>query len=166
MTDKKSTVKKSWIKILLIVSLGLNLAVAGLAIGATIRHHKGGMAGTVSSNFSMRGFMHALPENKREEVHKYFKQHRGKIRANRQAIFEAMVEIHQVILAKPFDEPALNAAFDAQRARVSNVTKDAQTAFVAIIAGMSDKEREDFVKTLEEQRRKWQNKHHRKPKPQ
>jgi predicted XRE-type DNA-binding protein len=77
-----------------------------------------------------------------------------------------MVEIHKVILTKPFDQAALNAAFDAQRARVSNVTKDAQAAFVAIVAGMSDKERQTFVKTLEEQMRKWQEKHQRKPKPQ
>ncbi len=166
MTDKTKPAKKPWMKILLIASLGLNLAIAGMVVGAMIRHHGRGHEAGFSGNFAMRGFMHALPDDKRMDVRRFFQQNRGSMRANRESINEAMLEIHKVILAKPFDQAALNAAFDAQRARVSEVTKDAQTAFVAIVAGMSDKERQSFVKTLEAQHRKWQKKHLRKPNPE
>ena len=39
MTDKSVKSTKPWVKYLLVVSLGLNLAIAGLFIGAKVAGH-------------------------------------------------------------------------------------------------------------------------------
>lgn len=141
-------------KYLLIVSLGLNLAVAGLFIGAKVSgHHKSGGGPVGTSN--MRVFMHALPDSKRKEVRKYFRKNRAELRAKGEAFHENMKAINATILMQPFDEAALNQAFGKQSAYITILTQDAQKAFVAIIASMTDEERATYVATIQEQRRKW-----------
>ncbi len=164
MTDIKTQTKKPWLKILLVISLGLNLAVAGLFIGAKVAGHKyrGGHRADISG---LRGFMRALPDNKRGEARKYFKTHRRAAHANGETMRDAIHAIHKVILAQPFDPDALNTAFAKQRSHIATTTQDAQSAFVAIIAGMTDAERAAYVEKMQQQQRKWRKDRERKPKP-
>lgn len=146
---------KPWMKYLLIVSLGLNLAVAGLFIGAKVSgHHKSGGGGPVSTS-NMRVFMHALPDSKRKEVRKYFRKNRAELRAKGEAFHENMKTISTAILKQPFDEATLNQAFGEQSTYITTITQDAQKAFVAIIASMTDEERATYVATIQKQRRNW-----------
>lgn len=163
MTETKINPKKPWMKILLVASLGLNLAVAGLVIGAKLSGH-GDKRAHFSGATGLRVFMHALPDTQRREVRKYFRINRTRIHTNGEAMRGAMQTIHVAIIARPFDANALHAAFAAQRMHITTSTKDAQKAFVAIISGMTDTQRMDYVKAMQEQRRKWRENHPRKPK--
>lgn len=164
MTKTLIKPKKPWMKILLVVSLGLNLAVAGLVIGAKLSGH-GDKRTHFAGATGLRVFMHALPDTQRREVRKYFRINRTRIHVNGEAMRTTMQTIHVAIIARPFDADALHAAFAAQRAHITTSTQDAQKAFVAIISGMTDAQRVAYVNTMKEQRRKWRKDHPRKPRP-
>ncbi len=150
--------KRNWVKYLLIVSLGLNLIVAGLMVGAKVSghgpHKRVGMPG-----FGMRGFVQALPRDKRAELRAQFRDNRSKMRANGKAMHKSMDTIRAVIAMQPFDAEALHTAFTNQRAQVTSVTQDAQDAFVKIIADMSDAERAEFAENLNKQQLRHREKH-------
>jgi uncharacterized membrane protein len=169
MTDENIKPKKSWMKYLLIVSLGLNLAIAGLVIGAKMGGHGGPRGGHAkyAGGTGMHVLMRSLPDSKRGEVRKYFHEKRDKIRANGDAMRNSLISISTAISARPFDENALTTAFAEQRTHITAVTQDAQKSFVAIIAGMSDDERAEYVENMKEHRHKWEkhrkrNKHKKK----
>lgn len=163
MADEQVKSKKSWMKYLLIVSLAFNLLVVGLVIGAKMgghgpkdRHFKGGAG--------MHLLMKSLPDSKRGEVRKYFRANRDKLRATGDAMRTSLNMISTAISAQPFDADTLNSAFADQRVHITSITQDAQKAFVAIIAGMTDAERAEFVENMQEHRHKWEK--HRKDKKQ
>ncbi len=163
MTDTTIKPKKPWMKILLVISLGLNLAVVGLVIGAKISGYGHGSL-SHSGSTGMRVLMHALPDSKRADVRKYFHKNRNKIRANGDVMRASLDNIGTAISAQPFDTDALNAAFGDQRAQITTITQNAQQAFVSIIASMTDEERASYVDNMKEQRNKWRKKHSRKSK--
>ncbi len=151
--------KRNWMKYLLIISLGANLVIAGLIIGAKVSGH-GPMKGP-HMNFGMRGFVSALPEGKRSEVRDYFKKNRSKMRAGGDAMRKTRVEIQNILAAQPFDPEALNAAFTQQRSRVTSVTQDAQAALIKIITDMTDAERAEFAENLKKQQLRKDKKRHK-----
>jgi len=164
MTEKKTNPKRSWMKALLIVSLGLNLAVVGLVIGAKLSGH-GDKRAHFAGATGLRMFMHALPDDQRREVRRYFRVHRTQVHVNGDAMREAMQTIHVAIIARPFNPDALYTAFATQRVHITTSTRDAQKAFVEIISQMTDAQRTVYVNTMKEQRRQWRKDHPRKQKP-
>lgn len=146
--DVNTKPTRSWMKYLLIVSLGLNLLVAGLAVGSYFapHHHKSGFHG----GMGMRMLVGSLPDEKRSQLRDHFKENRSTKRANGKTIQRSMDDILQAIAAQPFDAIALQAAFDAQKEQSKSIAKDAQNTFVAIISAMSNDERRAYVKNLKE----------------
>jgi flagellar motility protein MotE (MotC chaperone) len=97
-------------------------------------------------------------------VRKYFHENRDKMQAKDDVMRASLDNIAAAITAQPFDANALNEAFSEQRAHIVTMTENAQQAFVAIIASMTDKERAEYVDNVKEQRHKWRKDHLRKPK--
>ena len=161
MTEMKTPRKWPWMKALLILSLGMNLAVVGLVVGAKMSGH-GDRRAHFAGGSGLRVFMRALPDDQRLEVRKYFRVNRTKIYANGKAMHQTMQTIHVAIIARPFNADAVHAAFTAQRSHITRSTQDAQKAFVAIISGMTDGQRLAYVNAMKEQRRKWRETHPRK----
>lgn len=100
----------------------------------------------------MRVLVRALPDSKRAEVRKYFRKNREKMRKNGAAMRMSLDNIGAVIRKQPFDEAALHDAFSDQRANITVIIQDAETAFIAIIASMTDAERLLFVENIEKHR--------------
>ncbi len=161
MNDTTLKPKTPWMKILLVVSLGLNLAVAGLIIGAKMSGHGGGK-NPYAGGTGMRVLMHALPSEKRAEARVFFRQNREKHRMNGTGMRGSLDNIGAAIAAQPFDAEALNDAFNKQKAHIQAMTQDAQQAFVAIVADMTDAERLQYVDNMKKQRQKWRKAHQRK----
>ncbi len=149
--------KRNWMKYLLVVSLGLNLAVAGVMIGARFSDH-GSHKSTKMGGFGIRGFVHSLPADKRSEVREHFRQSRSKMRSNGDAIRQSMNDIRDVISAQPFDAAALGAAFTQQRTQVRAVSVNAQKIFVKVITEMTDAERAEFVENMKQNQRRYEQK--------
>jgi uncharacterized membrane protein len=167
MADENIKPNMPWMKYLLIVSLGLNLVIAGLMVGAKMGGHDGPRGGhpKYAGGTGMHVLMKSLPDSKRGEVRKYFHEKRDKMRVNGNAMRNSLTAISTAIGAQPFDADALTEAFAEQRTHITVVAEDAQKSFVAIIAGMTDSERAEYVANMKEHRHKWeQRRKHKKKK--
>ncbi len=146
-------VKRRWVKPLLIASLAINLAVAGLMVGAVFgdkRHgrHDSPIAG------GMRPYLSALPEAQRPLVRQKLQENRETLRASRERMRHASRTIRLAIAAEPFDAETLKQAFATQRALYDGLAEGSHNALADIVATMTDVQRAEFLEALVKFRRK------------
>ncbi len=137
-----SRVPAPW-RIVLICSLALNLAVAGLAVGAAFGPHgpgrgdrMGGPAGPV---------LRALPEEDRRAVIAELRRDRPERRGARRERFHGLLE---AIAADPFDPARVAAMLDEQRRRGAERLDRIEGAVIARLARMDAAERAAFARNL------------------
>ncbi|MFA3917601.1 periplasmic heavy metal sensor [Ruegeria hyattellae] len=137
---------RTWVKLLLGVSLALNLAVAGLAVGAMLRFgghdHKRPMPKTVGSML-----YRALPDDDRKtlrtQTRELHKARQGAKGADLKAVI-AMLD------ADPFDPQALRLVISEQAEARSAVFMAMQNAWIEQVLTMDDAERQVYAERLEE----------------
>ncbi|WP_299505626.1 periplasmic heavy metal sensor [uncultured Roseobacter sp.] len=139
-------------KVLLGVSLALNLAVAGLVAGTAFRHGGDGMRGMRSAGFGAYGlpYMIALPKAERRDVIRAVRADReGGVpdRAARRALYS---EVLTALRSTPFDAEKLSVAMSGQADAAIRVQKSAQSAWLEVISQMSDAERSAYANEVEE----------------
>lgn len=146
-----------WLKPVLVVSLALNLAVAGLVVGAIIRGGlpmRAGMHADGGRDFGRDGGLGLMSE--------------GLSRSDRQALRRALIaaepdlanwreragaEFGAVIAAlraEPFDAQALQDVLDAQSGRMQARMETGRRILVERISAMTPAERADFAARLED----------------
>ncbi|MCL6283952.1 periplasmic heavy metal sensor [Ruegeria sp. 2012CJ41-6] len=137
---------RTWVKLLLGVSLALNLAVAGLAVGAMLRFgghdHKRPMPKTVGSML-----YRALPDDDRKALRT---QTRAVHKARRGAKEVDLKAVITVLNAEPFDPQALREVIGQQAKARSAMFMAMQTAWIAQVLTMDDAERQVYADRLEE----------------
>ncbi|WP_372571406.1 periplasmic heavy metal sensor [Ruegeria jejuensis] len=137
---------RTWVKLLLGVSLALNLAVAGLAVGAMLRFggddHKRPMPKTVGSML-----YRALPDDDRKSLRN---QTRDIHKARRGAKESDLKAVIAVLDADPFDPQALQDVIREQAKARSAVFMAMQTAWIEQVLSMDDAERQAYADRLEE----------------
>lgn len=135
-----------WVKILLGLSLAGNLAIVGLVAGFMLRGGPSG-ARVPAMGYAMP-YVLALPRDLRRDV---FTQMRADDslpdRRSRRAEYRNMVAALQ---ASPFDEAAVRAVLDRQSDGASRVQRAAQEAWIKAVSGLSDAERVEYTKRMEE----------------
>ena len=133
---------------LLVLSLALNLLVAGLVVGALARH--GGPGGRPRpAELSLGPFARALePEDRREILRSLGGRAdlRPPGRVDRAALF---AEVVAALRAEPFDHARAAAALAEQSERVAEVERAVQEALLARLAAMTAEERAAFADRLE-----------------
>ncbi|MGZ2257561.1 periplasmic heavy metal sensor [Roseobacter sp. A03A-229] len=148
-TPPKRSVPR-WIKIMLGLSLALNLAVIGLIGGAVLRHGDGKVAGARNSGFGAYGlpYMIALPREDRRAVGRAVRSAADlPDREARRALYR---DVLSALRATPFDATVLSAAVLRQAETAVAVQKTAQAAWLAQVSGMSDAERSAYADAVEE----------------
>lgn len=134
-----------WFRVLLGVSLALNLLVAGLAIGAALRF--GGPDGMRPPPRSMATAMiRAMPQDHRAAMWTQTRSEDADNRASRAADTEA---VGVALRAVPFDADALAAVLQAVGTRRAALQARIQQAWLTQVAQMSDAERADYADRLE-----------------
>ena len=157
-----------WARLVLILSLALNLIVVGLIVGAFIGFgdkRGGGAPPRVMDRMSMGlgAQISALPEAARNRVAEagggFTRENRrekfARLRQSQNAIIEAMS-------AEPFDENALRAALDAHRETAFGSTIALHDRFVQEFSALSQEERKSVLKEAETMRRKWRDRKRKK----
>jgi uncharacterized membrane protein len=145
--------RRRWVKPLLIISLAINLAVAGLVVGAVFgdkRHSRNDSA--IAGG--MRPYLSALPEAKRPMVRQKLQANRETLKMSRKRMREASQTIRHAIAADPFEAEALKRAFAGQRSLYNGLAEGSHDALVDIIGTMTDAERVAFLDRLKKFRRK------------
>lgn len=133
-------------RIVLVLSLALNLAVVGLVVGVGLRAAGGKPPRSVEFGFGVIG--QALTQEQRREIGRSLRADPSVRRAGRpnRVMVEALIE---VLRAPVVDEAQLTAALDGASRRAETLQTAARTAFVAQVLAMSDAERLALAERLE-----------------
>ncbi len=152
MTERNSTPKRKgnqrWVKIVLFVSLTINLLVVGLVIGALISGPHG------RDRTELRGlgygpFVRALPKEDRSALHEALARNADSFRNNRaelRAQFEALL---MALRTEPFDAAEVERLFAEQRDRILERRQLGQDSLLERIIAMSPQDRATFADALD-----------------
>jgi len=137
-----------WLRVLLVVSLGLNVAVLA---GFGWRHfdHHDGRHGGPRGHSAMRGTMmpsprvlrQVLPEDRRAVVDTLLEKHRRRIRDAVREVFAARAKVHELMVADSIDRDALEAAFANLRARDAEAAVAVQAMLTELATELTPEER-------------------------
>lgn len=146
-----------WMWILLIVSLAINLLVAGGAVGAFwhLRHERGLGFGGPSHGFSR--FLDGLPAEKRQKIEALLDKQRAEMVPLRAAARTARHALLEAFKAEPFDKEKfrqLGKTYRAARRRLSDVRLN---DYPDILALLEPAERKAFLRW-----QKWRRHGHRR----
>ncbi len=140
---KAPVAKTRWVKYLLILSLGLNLAVVGLVGGHILRgapdrparpDHEIGALG-------LRLYYHALDEDHRQALNAAVKDRRGQFHAGRAALQAHRLALAETLEAVPFDASAVQQILAQQGEYVRGNVKVGHDLLIERIVAMSPEAR-------------------------
>lgn len=132
-------------RVLLLLSLALNVALGTWWAAHALRHDGGGRGARAAlpQLVDLREFRRALPEPRRTVVDEAFAAHRPAMRERLVALHAARRDVREAMRAEAYDRGALDAAFERLREAESAAAREAQ----ALLADVLD------VATVEERRR-------------
>ena len=140
---------RGW-RIVLVVSLALNLAVAGMMAGALFSgHHPTGPTGTRSpGTLGFGPFTGALSREDREALRTAYAGRGPTIRELREAARQEAEAMAAALRAMPFEPAAVAALLDTQRGRADERFRLGQTLLIERIAAMTPEAREALAARL------------------
>ncbi|MCB1366950.1 MAG: periplasmic heavy metal sensor [Rhodobacteraceae bacterium] len=114
--------RRNWTRIALIVSLALNLGVAGMIGGAMLRDgpERHGRADRDISALGLRLYYRALGDDQQEALKADLANRRGSFRAGRETLKAHMSDLAAALTADPYDAGAVATVLQAQGVRVSD----------------------------------------------
>lgn len=130
---------------LLVGSLALNLLVAGLVVGAMIRHD----GPRRHMEMGPGPFAQALSPQDRRAILMELRDRPGLGPPSREERRQAMAEVLAALRSEPFDRGRAEAAMASQADRIAAVEGAVREAMVERIAAMSPQDRAAFADRLE-----------------
>lgn len=142
------------VKVILTLSLTLNLLVLGLVVGAHVRDGRDERRFTppdraIARDLGFGPFIGAFPREARREMALALRERAGPFLDNRQALVEEMQAMLATLRAEPFDAAALNGLLAAQAERIRTRTEVGREVLVEQIVKMTPRERAHFADELE-----------------
>lgn len=138
--------RRIW-KIVLALSLALNLAVAGIVVGS-IASGRAGPDGPRSFDLGIGPMTRALTRQERRAIGQSLRESRALHDLNPRERIGGLVAALQ---ADPFDPAVLQALLDAQSQKMDDVQMRAQAAFLALVTDMTPERRAEFAAQLREE---------------
>lgn len=148
--------RRRWTGILLVVSLGLNLAVAGLIAGAVLRNsndRSAPVASQVARNLGLGPYLRALEPADRRALGMKARDRvieAGGIRAQRTTQRQNLVEVLASLRADPFDPARFAAALEAQAVAAEGLRRVGQAALVDHLSNLNATDRAAYADRLEQ----------------
>lgn len=135
-----------WLKPALIVSVALNLAVAGLVLGAWLGD---GPRRGMPRDMSFGPFSEALSDHDRRELRKALMDRAGEFRTSRDAARAEFETLLAALRADPFDPNAMKSALAAIETRNAERLQLGRSLIETRLIQMSAEDREAFADRLE-----------------
>jgi len=149
MSDTNTNVRpRRWGRVVLIVSLGLNLAVVGVVAGSAF-HFGGGGHRTHSANFAAP-YIRALDHLDRASIREQLHRGPDMMQADQAARKETYRQMAEALRAEPFDSARIHTLMIQQREGVRTRISAAQDVWLRHVSGMSTQSRADYADRLEE----------------
>jgi len=139
-----------WTRILLVVSLALNLAVAGLVAG----HVLGDGPDRQRPDSGLWRYGAAMPEPHRRAMLRAMREDRPHWEAARAGLRESRARLAAALTAEPFDPGAVAAVLSAERALLGDLSERGGAILMAGVARMTAEERAAYAAALLEPRRR------------
>jgi len=134
---------RRWVSVLLVVSLALNLLVAGVVLGTVLRFHGG--PGAAPPKFAPALFR-ALPEKDRKALRADLEDEHRRGARNRSEYFKEMGDALRTV---PFDAQAVRQLLDRQVRSNAETQSALQQKWLDRVAAMTDAERQAYADRLE-----------------
>lgn len=149
--DAKAAPAKSprWVKVLLALSLALNVAVLGIVAGAALKFHRGGVAMDGPGGMSFGPFSDALTQDQRRALFRDLSKDGSGLRDMRRELRADMDRVLTTLRATPFDPQAFRSAIEQQNNRLAARVDQGREGLIDLIEAMTDAERADFAAKLE-----------------
>lgn len=138
-----------WGRVVLFVSLALNLAVAGVIGGAILGRFGHERRDFVARDVGFGLFTEALSEKDRKELRNAYVRARPNLRAERQKMRADIQTILAALRADPFDVVVLRNALDEGAARIAERQSLGQGVVLDYLAKMPAEERAALADRLE-----------------
>lgn len=135
--------RRLW-RIVLVISLALNLAVAGV-VGGALLSGRSGDGGPRAFELGLGPLTRTLAPSERREIGRSLRRSGALRQMNPR---EGYREMAAAIGADPFDVSALQAAMTAQSRRFDTAQDAARAAFVAMITEMTPERRAELAAAL------------------
>lgn len=136
-----------WMRLLLVVSLGLNLLVAGLLLGDALTGGGPGR-GPRPVEMTLGPFARALDEGDRRAILEDLRGHPDLRPLTREEFAAGLQGIREVVQADPFESAAVLQALSEQSERINRSERAVQEALVEHLAAMSPEARKAFADRL------------------
>ena len=152
-TPKTASERRSpaWMRILLVLSLALNLAVVGLVVGTVLREDGPARRGpSATSDLGLGPVGRALNKEERRQLKRGAVARRADLRENRQEIRQRLDETLSALATDPLDEAAVAAGFAAQRDAISARQALTHQLFLDMVKDMDLEARQDLAQRLHE----------------
>jgi uncharacterized membrane protein len=144
----RSVVRKAprWMWAALILSLSLNLLVAGIVIGSVWAVKRGGYWDAPIAFERSRTFMRQLPEESRRDIRQVFFEHKPALAPHWREVREARIAIGRLIEGGNYSPEALNAAMDALFQKEMRARQEAKPMIAAMLARLTPEQRVRFLR--------------------
>lgn len=139
-----------WMRLLLVVSLALNLLTIGALVGAVLTrpspHGRQRGNGDPAAAF----YLGALPSDKRREIGSIIRQNMREYRNDHGALAAGIEETATLLRSEVIDAETIRLAFREQRETLSERRDISDGLFAEYLAKMSLEERRDYADRLEQ----------------
>ncbi|MEM1386147.1 MAG: periplasmic heavy metal sensor [Pseudomonadota bacterium] len=143
----------SWGRAVLVVSLAVNLLVAGVIAGAFWHERRGEARGPGLRDAGFGPYAAALPPGDRIALAMELRREGGPFLTRRDEMRAAFDAVLRALRAEPYDHGAVEAILAQQGQAVRATQETAQTLLLAHIAQMSAKDRLAYAEALTQWRR-------------
>ncbi len=148
---KENAMPGRWVRVVLIASLALNLAVGAAFIGSHLADREDGRRGegALSRGFSVGPLGRAFSKEDRAELRRAFAGKLPQMRAGRQQMREVGAALADALRAQPYDEGAVRDVLARQLRIQGELQGAAQEVMLARFAAMTPDARAGFADRLE-----------------
>ncbi|PLX44702.1 MAG: hypothetical protein C0605_02110 [Hyphomicrobiales bacterium] len=144
--------RRNWLKILLIISVSLNLLIAGAIISRFVAVKRMIQAQGMGAPGLMlregRRIMRAVSPERRDELHKMVRPHREILARSRAEIAGARAEIARLMRAEPLDKAAFTAALQKLDAAENKAHRTVTQLRQEFLLALTPEERRRYVESM------------------
>ena len=139
-----------WMRVLLVVSLALNLLVVGLVAGSVLGKTRSGSRGAEAHEFQRHPLIGALAREDRREVMQQLRRDNGQPREHAKALRTRFRAYLEALRADAFDADAVGQLLKEQRASMGNWQDGVDGILLQTLSDMTPEERLAYADRLEE----------------
>ena len=147
--------RRTGLRILLFVSLALNMVILGLVGGAILNVSRGeDHPMMVSRDLGLGAYFSALEAPERRALNQELRARRGELRATRTQWRRSVQDVTEAIRAEPFDPAQVRAAVERQAELAARGREYGRDVMISHLEGMTPEQRASFADRLEEMSRR------------